>query len=77
MGTPPASGECHTRLAGILTGLEGVVRIKDYHGRGREHDGRLRAVLQRFKDFDITLRRVKCQLGKPEVKWFGNIFSKQ
>ena len=24
----------------------------------------------------ITLQPEKCQLGQPEVKWFGNIYSK-
>lgn len=38
MGTPPASGECHTKLAQIIAGLQGVVQIKDdlvVHGKGR------------------------------------------
>ena len=29
MGTPPASGECHAAMAKILTGLKGVIVIKD------------------------------------------------
>lgn len=80
MGTPPASGECHTRVKKILEGLKGTVQIKDdvvVHGVGQEHDERLRAVFQRFKEYGMTLRKEKCKLGKPEVLWFGNVFTKQ
>ena len=41
MGTPTASGECHTAMANILSGLKGVIVIKDdilVHGQGQEHD---------------------------------------
>ena len=34
------------------------------HGVGREHDKRLLAVLHRFKEYGITLRREKCRLGQ-------------
>ena len=34
-------------------------------------------MLQRLLDFNLTLRKEKCQLGKAEVKWFGHIFSQQ
>ena len=80
MGTPPASAECHTRLKEVLSRLSGVVQIKDdlvVFGKGKEHDSRLRAVLERFRQYGITLRREKCKLGQPEVLWFGNVFSRQ
>ena len=80
MGTPPASAECHSKLAKVLEGLEGVVQIKDdlvIYGKGRQHDERLRKVLQRCMDFGLTLRKEKCKLGQPEVLWFGFVFSKQ
>ena len=41
MGTPPASGECHAAMIKILSGLKGVIVIKDdilVHGKGAEHD---------------------------------------
>ena len=47
------------------------------HGVGEEHDRRLEAVLMKFKEYNLTLRKEKCQFGVPEVKWFGNIYSKQ
>ena len=54
------------------------MQIKDdvcAQGVGREHDKRLLAVLHRFKEYGITLRREKCRLGQPEVM-FGNVFHK-
>ena len=47
------------------------------HGVGEEHDHRLGAVLERFREAGLTLRQEKCHLGKAEVKWFGMIFSEE
>ena len=79
MGTPPASSECHAKFAAALAGLDGIVQIKDdiiIHGRGEEHDKRLRAFFERVSSLNITLREEKCKLGQPQVLWFGNIFNK-
>ena len=79
MGTPPASSECHAKFAAALAGLEGIAQIKDdiiIHGRGEEHDKRLRAFFERVSSLNITLREEKCKLGQPQVLWFGNIFNK-
>ena len=54
-----------------LVFLDGVLQIKDdvlVHGVGEEHDQRLRAVLERFQEAGLTLRREKCHLGKSEVR---------
>ena len=80
MGASSGSSECQERLRLILVGLKGVAQIKDdivVHGKGREHDERLEAVFKRLMEYNITLRLEKCHLGKQEVKWFGNIYSKQ
>ena len=80
MGVSSASSECHERIGRIVLGLEGVQQIKDDivgHGKGEEHDRRLEALLARLKEYGITLRKEKCQLGVQEVKWFGNIYSHQ
>ena len=40
--------------------MEGVQQIKDdvvVHGIGRQHDERLRKALQRFREFNLTLRQ--------------------
>ena len=80
MGTPPASSECHDKIKRLLGGLAGVVQIKDdlvVHGKGPEHDERLKQVFERFKQAGLTLRKEKCKLGKQEVVWFGHVFSRQ
>ena len=80
MGTAPASSECHEKIRRVLDGVPGVQQIKDdlvVHGKGKEHDVRLVEVLKRLQEFGLTLRKEKCEFGVPEVKWFGQIFSKQ
>jgi hypothetical protein len=80
MGTSPASSEIHKRIRTIIKSCPNAVHIKDdiiVHGQGKEHDGFLRKVLQTLSDHNVTLRPDKCELGKPEVKWFGNIYSKE
>ena len=64
----------------MLEGIDGVQQIKDdlvVHGHGKEHDDRLEKVLQRLQEYGMTLRRGKCQFGVTEVKWFGQVYSKQ
>jgi hypothetical protein len=68
------------RIRTIIKSCPNAVHIKDdiiVHGQGKEHDGFLRKVLQTLSDHNVTLRPDKCELGKPEVKWFGNIYSKE
>jgi transposase InsO family protein len=80
MGVSSGSSECHEKLRRILEGLEGVVQIKDdlvVHGKGEQHDRRLEALLARLAKYNITLRKEKCAFGQQEVKWFGNIYSKE
>ena len=78
MGVSCASSECHERIRLIVVGLEGVQQIKDdivVHGKGQQHDSRLRALLARLEEYNITLRKEKCKFGVPEVKWFGHVYS--
>ena len=78
-GISPASAECHETLRKVLSGISGVVQIKDdwtVHGKGEEHDVRLEQVLQRCREYNITLRKEKCFFGQQQVCWFGNIYSK-
>ena len=66
MRAHPASGECQSRMAEMLRGLEGVVQIKDdivVHTMDEQHDDRLRAMQDRLVEFNITLRRDECSLG--------------
>ena len=63
-----------------MESLPGVTQIKDelvVHGCGREHEERLKKVFERFQEAGLTLRKEKCKLGKQEVVWFGNVYSRQ
>ena len=78
MGNSLASSEAHRRIKMVLTGCEGMVQIKDdvlVYGDKETHDDRLRVVLDRFKEAGLTLRKEKCHLSQPEVKWFGMIYN--
>jgi transposase InsO family protein len=80
MGNSPASSEAHKRIKTVLQGCDGVVQIKDdivVHGRGEEHDQRLRIALEKLQAAGLTLRREKCFLGKSEIKWFGMVFTEE
>ena len=79
MGNSPASSEAHKRVKMVVAGCEGVCQIKDdilVFGSGKEHDQRVRNVLDRFREAGLTLRREKCFLGQDEVKWFGMIYTR-
>ena len=46
------------------------------HGRNvAEHDKRLRAVLQRSKDYNLRLKKSKCHIQREEVKFHAHVFS--
>ena len=80
MGVSSASSECHERIRRIVEGLEGIQQIKDdivVHGKGEEHDKRLKALLERLQQHNITLRREKCEFGVDRVKWFGYVYSER
>ena len=67
MGVSSASSECHERIRRILEGLEGIQQIKDdivVHGKGEEHNKRLKALLKRLQQYNITLRQEKCKFGR-------------
>lgn len=78
MGNSLASSEAHRRIKMVLTGCEGCEQIKDdvlVYGDAETHDQRLRAVLQKFREAGLTLRKEKCHLSQTEVKWFGMIYT--
>ena len=46
------------------------------HGRMvAEHDTRLRAVLQRSKDYNLRLKKSNCHIQREEVKFHSQVFS--
>ena len=79
MGTSPVSSEIQKRIREAIKGCKNTIHIKDdilVFGAGQEHDRYLEDVLRTLQENSITLRPEKCRLGQPEVKWFGNIYSK-
>ena len=46
------------------------------HEKDTEHDCRLKALFKKFQEYNIILRKEKCQLGIVQVKLFGHIYSK-
>ena len=65
-------------MSHILEGLEGVVCHMDdvlVHAPTQNlHDARLRAVLQRLQDADLTLNN-KCEFSKTKMSFLGHIIS--
>ena len=79
MGTSPASSEIQKCIREAIKDCKNTIHIKDdilVFGAGQEHDKYLEGVLRMLQEKSITLRPEKCRLGQPEVKWFGNIYSK-
>ena len=80
MGAHTGSSELQERIRVVVKGLEGVTQIKDdivVHGKGKQHDERLKLLLARLEEHGLTLRKSKCRLGVSEVLWFGHIYNKQ
>ena len=78
-GVNCASHECNNNFRAIVEGLEGIVQIQDdvvVYGKGKQHDERLEKLLARIEEWGITLRKEKCHWGRPEVLWFGKVYSK-
>jgi hypothetical protein len=63
----------------IIQGLNGVLNISDdilIHGRTRkEHDGNLKALLDRLQQNSLTLNKQKCVFGQTKITYFGYVFS--
>ena len=79
MGTSPASSEIQKKIRKIIQSCPSAIHIKDdiiVYGVGKGHDRSLEKVLSVLQDNGLTLRPDKCELGKPEIIWFGNVFSK-
>ena len=78
-GVNCAGQECNNNLRAIVEGLEGIIQIADdivVFGEGRIHDQRLEKLLRRLEKWGITLRKEKCHWGRPEILWFGKVYSK-
>ena len=77
-GTSPASSEIQKRVRETIAKCPNAINIKDdiiIHGNDNEHEQHLNTAFKALQEKNLTLRKAKCFLGKPEVKWFGNIYS--
>lgn len=80
MGTSPASSEIQKKVRETIAGCKNARNIKDdilIYGKGKEHDLYLEEVLRKLNEKGLTLRKEKCIFGQPQVKWFGNIYTKE
>lgn len=63
----------------ILSGCEGVMIYIDdvvVHAPTKEiHDERLRKVLSRFREFNVTLNKEKCKFRASEIEFIGHRLS--
>lgn len=63
----------------ILIGCEGVINYIDdivvYAPTKELHDLRLRKVLDRIREFNITLNKMKCKFGVTEIEFYGHTLS--
>ena len=69
------------RILEALIGLEGTVCLMDdihvYGATRKEHDERLREVLQRLRDLGMTLNPEKCSFAKSSVKCLGHMIDSE
>ena len=78
-GTSPASSEIQKRVRELIKHCPQTRSIKDdiiIHTKKDVHNTTLKNTLQTLEASGITLRPKKCEMGKPSVKWFGFVFSK-
>ena len=68
-------------MAKILEGLEGVVCMMDdilvVGSTEKEHNKRLRGVLERMEEAGMTLNKEKCEFKVREVKFLGHVLNNE
>lgn len=65
-----------SQLLGDLQGVEtNIDDILVWGTNQEEHDKRLRAVLDRCEQINLTLNQDKCQFSVPKVSYIGHILS--
>ena len=78
-GPTNSSGIFHHKVTKVFTGLEGCITIHDnllvYSADKKEHNKNMAAMQERAKRKGVTLKLSKSMICKPEVKWFGRVFS--
>lgn len=65
----------------ILAGCKGCLNYIDdiiiFASTKEEHDDRLRIVLKRLADFNVTLNKRKCVFGVTEIEFLGHHLSEK
>ena len=78
-GVNAAAEKFQDVIATTISDIPNVKNISDdviiYGVNTEEHDKTLHAVLTRFKDLNLTLKKEKCQFYMPRVEFFGMVFS--
>ena len=67
------------RMVRLLDGLTGVKTVMDdilVYGNEKNHETRLRAVLDRIRPSGLKLNKAKCHFRKSTVEYFGHELSK-
>ena len=76
-GITSASEIFHREVNSIIQGLEGVENFVDdivvWGETQREHDDRLKQVLDRCRKHNLKLNMEKCKFNQTEVKYLGHI----
>lgn len=71
----------HKRISQMFEDIEGVVTYIDdlliYASDKKEHDRRLRQVLERARKIDLRFNKEKSKIGISEVKYLGHILSRE
>ena len=80
-GVNSASEVFQHKVATALAGIEGVTNISDnivVHAPDQvTHSKRMRQVLTRLRDVNITLNWAKCKIGMTELEFFGYLVSEK
>ena len=66
-------------IATAISDIPNVKNVSDdviiYGVNMEEHDKTLHAVLTRFKELNLTLKKEKCQFYLPRIEFLGMVFS--
>ena len=80
-GINAAAKKFQNVFASAISEIPNVKNINDdviiYGVNVQEHDKALHAVLTRFQELNLTLRKDKCQFYMPRTEFFGMVFSAQ
>ncbi|KAL9988412.1 hypothetical protein ACROYT_G002850 [Oculina patagonica] len=78
-GVNAAAEKFQDVIATAISDIPNVKNISDdviiYGVNTEEHDKTLHAVLTRFKELNLTLKKEKCQFYMPRIEFFGMVFS--